>query len=157
MEKTSKNVGRSIHNRSPTITKGSAMIVFFIPGNHEDPKGNPIGYTRTTQRQKFKDPKAKRYEAWKDYVWTCLLKAKPNPPRYENGQKVVVSCYIEYKNRRRPDPGNVVKGIVDALADKRHKGWIEGRLYPNDRNVLEQVQDFDYSTNPVVIVSISKK
>ena len=131
------------------------MIVFFIPGNHEDSKGNPIGYTRTTQRQKFKDPKAKRYEAWKDYVWACLLKKEPNPPRYENGQKIVVSCYIDYKDRRRPDPGNVVKGIADALADKQHKGFTEKRLYPNDRNVLERVSDFNYcSDKPGVMVSI---
>ena len=139
------------------------MIVFFIPGNHEDPKGNPIGYTRTTQRQKFKDPKAKRYEAWKDYVWACLLKADPNLPRYENGQKIVVSCYIEYKDRRRPDPGNVVKGIADALADRIHRTkkypriWTERRLYPNDRNVLERVSDFNYSDKPGVIVSIYEK
>ena len=136
------------------------MIVFFIPGNHEDSKGNPIGYTRTTQRQKFKDPRAKRYEAWKDYVWNCLLKKEPNPPRYENGQKIVVSCYIDYKDRRRPDPGNVVKGITDALADRIHRTikypriWTEERLYPNDRNVLERVSDFNYSDNPGVVVSI---
>ena len=130
------------------------MIFFTILGNHEDPKGNPIGYTRTTQRQKFVDRKAKRYEAWKDYVWVCLLKAEPKPPRYENGQKIVVKCNIEYKSRRRPDPGNVVKGIADALADKRHKGFTEKRLYPNDRNVLERVQDFNYSENPGVMVTI---
>jgi len=134
------------------------MIVFFIPGNHEDSKGNPIGYTRTTQRQKFKDPRAKRYEAWKDYVWACLLKKEPKPPRYENGQKIVVSYYIDYKDRRRPDPGNVAKGIADALADRRHRTkqgtWVERRIYPNDRNVLERVTNFNYSDNPGVMVSI---
>jgi len=138
------------------------MIYFTILGNHEDSKGNPIGYTRTTQRQKFKDPKAKRYEAWKDYVWNCLIKAELNLPRYENGQKVVVSCYIEYKNKRRPDPGNVVKGIVDALADRIHRTkkhpriWTERRLYPNDRNVLERAMDFSYSENPGVLVVVSE-
>ena len=138
------------------------MIYFTVLGNHEDSKGNPIGYTRTTQRQKFKDPKAKRYEAWKDYVWNCLIKAELNLPRYENGQKVVISCYIEYKNKRRPDPGNVVKGIVDALADRIHRTkkypriWTERRLYPNDRNVLERAMDFSYSDNPGVLVVVSE-
>lgn len=140
------------------------MIFFIVLGNHEDPKGNPIGYTRTTQKQKFKDPRASRYEAWKEYVWACLLKAEPKPPRYENGQKIAVSCYIEYKinYQRRPDPGNVVKGIVDALADRRHRTkkypriWTERRLYPNDRNVLERTMDFSYSENPGVLVIVTE-
>ena len=131
-----------------------SMLSFFIPGNHEDPKGNPVGYTRTTQRQKFTDPRARRYEAWKDYVWNCLLKVESDPPRFEDGQKVVVSCYIEYKDKRRADPGNVVKGIADALADKKYHGFTEKRLYPNDRNVLERVQNFSYSKQPGVVVSI---
>jgi len=132
------------------------MIFFTVIGNHEDPKGNPIGYTRTTQRQKYKDPNAKRYEAWKDYVWTSLLKTEPKPPRFENGQKIVISCYIEYKNRRRPDPGNVVKGIADALADCKRNSLIERRLYPNDRNVLERAMDFGYSDNPGVSVIVTE-
>jgi len=138
------------------------MIIFFIPGNHEDPKGNPVGYTRMTQRGKWVKPAAKRYEAWKDYVWVCLLKTEPNPPRYENGQKVVVSCYIKYRNDQRPDPGNVVKGIADALTDRKHRSkqgtWIERRLYPNDRNVLERVSDYEIRPEkPGVIVTIDEK
>jgi Holliday junction resolvase RusA-like endonuclease len=140
---------------------GGAVIFFTILGNHEDPKGNPIGYTRMTQRGKWVKPAAKRYEAWKDYVWNCLLKSEEKPSRYENGEKIVVSCYIDYKDRRRPDPGNVVKGIADALADRKHRSkqgtWVERRLYPNDRNVLERVSDFDYSDKPGVMVTIYEK
>jgi len=132
------------------------VIFFSVIGNHEDPKGNPIGYTRMTQRGKWVKPAALRYEAWKDYVWTSLLKQEQNPPRFENGEKIVVSCYITYKDRRRPDPGNVVKGIADALADCRHKGLIERRLYPNDRNVLERAMDFIYSDSPGVLVVVSE-
>lgn len=132
------------------------MIFFTVLGNQDDSKGNPIGYTRMTQRGKWVKAAAQRYEAWKDYVWTCLLKAEPQPPRFENGQKIVVSCYIEYRNRRRPDPGNVVKGIADALADCTRKGLLERRLYPNDKNVLERAMDFNYSENPGVLVIISE-
>ena len=138
------------------------MIFFSVIGNHEDPKGNPIGYTRMTQRGKWIRPAAKRYEAWKDYVWNCLLKSEPKPPRFENSQKIVVSCYIEYKDGRRPDPGNVVKGIADALADRIHRTekypriWTERRLYPNDRNVLERAMDFSYSENPGVLVIVTE-
>ena len=132
------------------------MIIFSVIGNHEDPKGNPIGYTRMTQRGKWVKPAAKRYEAWKDYVWACLLQVEPLPPRFENGQKIVVSCYIEYRNGRRPDPGNVVKGIADALADCTRMGLLERRLYPNDKNVLERAMDFSYSENPGVSVIVSE-
>lgn len=130
------------------------MIFFTVLGNQEDPKGNPIGYTRMTQRGKWVKPAALRYEAWKDYVWTSLLKQEPNPPRFENGQKIFIDCYIEYRDRRRPDPGNVAKGIADALADHRRKGIFEPRLYPNDKNVLERPMDFNYSENPGVLVIV---
>jgi len=131
------------------------MIYFVILGNQDDPKGNPIGYTRMTQRGKWVKPEAKRYEAWKDYVWTCLLKAELRPPRFE-GQRIYLDCYIEYKNRRRPDPGNVVKGIADALADCRRNGIVERRLYSNDRNVLERAMNFSYSDSPGVLVIITE-
>ena len=135
------------------------MIFFTVRGNHEDPKGNPIGYTRMTQRGKWVKPQAKRYEAWKDYVWNSLLKHEPNPPRFEDGQKISLSCYIEYRDHRRPDPGNVVKGIADALADykDKRKGIVERRLYPNDRNVLERAMDFNYSENPGVLVIVTEE
>jgi len=136
------------------------MIFFSVLGNHEDPKGNPIGYTRMTQRGKWVKPEAQRYEAWKDYVWASLLKTYPQPPRFENGQKIHLDCYIEYRNKRRSDPGNVAKGIADALADRKHRSkqgtWVERRLYPNDRNVLERAMDFSYSKRPGVLVIITE-
>ncbi|KKK45990.1 hypothetical protein LCGC14_3164580 [marine sediment metagenome] len=92
------------------------MIVFRIPGNQDNPKGNPIGYTRTTQGSKWTE-KYKRYQKWKDYIWASFLKAEPKPPRFA-GIKVSINCYIFYDNKdhRRPDPGNVVKGpaIIEA-------------------------------------------
>ncbi len=136
------------------------MIYFVILGNQDDPRGNPIGYTRMTQRGKWVKPEAKRYEAWKNYVWACLLKAEPKPPRFENGQKIHIDCYIEYRNGRRPDPGNVAKGIADALADRGHRTkqgtWLEPRLYPNDRNVLERAMNFSYSDSPGVLVIVTE-
>ncbi len=136
------------------------MIFFTIRGNHEDPQhGNPIGYTRTTQRAKRVNLKARRYNAWKDYVWACLKKAYPEPPRCGEG-KIVLNCYMEFTKGQRPDPGNVVKGIADALADRKyhntHGTLIESRLYANDRNVLERVMDFCYSDNPGVLVIVSE-
>lgn len=137
------------------------MIFFTIRGNQEDQqRGNPIGYTRTTQRAKHVSPKARRYNAWKDYVWACLCKEYPEPPRFDGSRKVVVSCYMEFGKGMRPDPGNVVKGITDALADRRyhnaHGTLVEPRLYVNDRNVLERAMDFNYSETPGVLVIVSE-
>lgn len=135
------------------------MIFFTVVGNHEDPHGNPIGYVRMTSRGKFVQARAQRYEAWKEYVWASLLRVYPDPPRFD-GRKVAVSCYIEFRDNRRPDPGNVVKGIVDALADRKHREkhgtWVERRLFPDDRNVLERAMDFSFSENPGVLTVISE-
>ena len=131
------------------------MIVFRIAGNQDNPKGNPIGYTRTTQGSKWTE-KYKRYQKWKEYIWASFLKAEPKPPRFA-GIKVSINCYIFFSNKdhRRPDPGNVVKGIADALADRGDNPW-EQRLYPDDRCVLERSMDYDYSENPGVLVVISE-
>ncbi len=100
--------------------------------------------------------KSKNYEEYKDRVWAALLKVEPKPPRFA-GIKVSINCYIFFSNKdhRRPDPGNVVKGIADALADRGDNPW-EQRLYPNDRCVLERAMDYDYSDNPGVLVVISE-
>ncbi len=136
------------------------MIFFSIRGNQEDPEhGNPLGYTRTTQRAKHVNPQVRRYNAWKDYVWASLKKAYPDPPRFGNG-KIVLNCYIEFAQGRRPDPGNVVKGIADALSDRKlngsRGGLVEQRLYRNDRNVMERCMDYAYSENPGVLVVLSE-
>jgi len=137
-------------------------IRFTIWGNHENIKGNPIGYTRVTQRSRW-NRRARRYEEWKDYVWLSLLQLGfVEIPRFENNEKVIVECMIYFTSKRRPDPGNVVKGIVDALADKKIKLndkviETEKRLYPNDRNVIERVVDFDYSDQPRVEVMVRIK
>jgi hypothetical protein len=119
----------------------------------------PMGYTRTTQRAKYANAAAKRYSAWKEYVWAYLLQAYPKPPRLD-GPKIVVGCYMEFADRRRPDPGNVVKGIVDALADRIHrKGrdtWAEPRLFTNDKNMLDRGMDFTHLDRPGVLVVVSE-
>tara|TARA_Y100000310_G_C20488908_1_gene718178 strand:+ start:361 stop:795 length:435 start_codon:yes stop_codon:yes gene_type:complete len=123
-------------------------IRFIIPGNQEDVLGNPIGYTRTTQRSKWTE-KSRRYEAWKEYVWKCVKTVVNTIPRYEEDEKIALECRIWYKNKRRPDPGNVVKGIADALADKKLTGerctYQEQRLYHDDKNVMERTISFDYN------------
>ena len=114
-----------------------------------------MGYITRTYKGKW-NQKSRNYEEYKNRVWAALLKAENKPPRFA-GIKISINCYIFYDNKdhRRPDPGNVVKGIADALADKSKNPW-EQRLYPNDKFVCERVSDYDYSDNPGVLVIINK-
>jgi len=159
-EKRESSIGIDT-NGSPRQPK---RITFTVLGNQIDPEyGNPIGYTRQTYRSKW-TPKAKRYAAWQDYVWACLRRDNLfcDVPRYRKAEQVVVECYITYSSelgRKRPDPGNVTKGIADALADRPVKMggrivYYERRLYPNDKDVLERTQGFDYAEQPRVEVSV---
>jgi hypothetical protein len=129
------------------------MISFIVFGNQDDQGGNPIGYTRLTQGMKRWHPKAKRYHAWKDFVWVSLLRSYPKPPRLSGVVRVI--CRIDFAtDARRPDPSNVTKGIADALADQKIGGFVEHRLYPNDRNVLECTEGFKVTGLGKVFVKV---
>lgn len=141
-------------------------ITFTVFGNEKDLLSNPRAYLRTTQRMKFYED-YRVFQNWKDYVWKALCRDVKKPPRFKNGIKVIVSCKIFYmnKDRRRADPGNIVKGIVDALSDKKHRtlgiigsvAYTEKRLWPSDRCVLERCEDYDFDEIPRVEVEIWQK
>lgn len=98
---------------------------FTVYGNQENPKGNPIGYHRTTQGSYWNEG-SRRYKAWKDFVvaafdrstGSATLSGKPLKMR----EKVYLRTMIYFANNARPDPDNVQKGIADAL-------------FENDKNV----------------------
>ncbi len=114
------------------------MIRFAVPGR-------PMGYVRTTQRQKWVDPRWKRYQAFKNAVAACSWQVGPWDAIIDairNG-KVYLEITIYYKsNARRPDPTNVLNGVIDAL-------------FRQDRNVVGRVKDFHFDKeNPRVEVTI---
>lgn len=124
-------------------------LSFTVYGNQNDQQGNPIGYTRTTQKSKW-NKQSIRYEKWKQYVWFSLLGHQQERYRYQG--KTVVECTIWFANKKHADSGNVVKGIADALSDSKQYGE---RLYKNDNKVLERVKDFFYDkAEPRVFVDI---
>lgn len=95
-------------------------VVFFIAGNHEDPKnGNPIGYYRMTQRSKHVDPAAKRYQAWQRYVQQLALEAGLRFAKLQKNGTYELNVICWFKDQpgtcRHADPENVRKGIQDAL------------------------------------------
>lgn len=110
-------------------------IRFTIPGNQEDPQGNPIPYIRMLSGKIRED--ARRYIEWKEYVRSALHKGatiqvheyepeKPYEPQYtpetlpypllvRGAQEVAVHVQIYWKNDQHADGDNILKGIMDAL------------------------------------------
>ena len=101
-----------------------------IRGNQEDPKnGNPIAYYSTTRRGKFKDERAIRYNAWKNYVVICWLEKFGKAPGFTAGAcyRLDVDCF--FRNETHADPENVRKGIQDSLFDNDKHVWGTVRYY----------------------------
>lgn len=133
-------------------------IKFTIYGNHENEAGNPIPYTRTTQKGKW-GAKYQRYVMWKSHVQDAFLKAFPGkentdmrrvwnknflnfnkPIALRKDEKVKMSIMITFVGERRGDPDNIFKGIADAL-------------FANDKNVAGNI-DFQSGEKGKVEVEI---
>lgn len=83
--------------------------------------GPLMGYVRTTQRQKFADPRYAKYRVWKRTV--RLLADKAGVPRELNARSsYALTVTGRFRRRARIDADNLYKGISDAL-------------FPNDRRV----------------------
>lgn len=110
--------------RNPLTNLLILMIAyqFTIYGNHEDPEGNPLGYTRTTQGARF-NARYRRYVEWKQYVVAAFLRGAVCMPktnqlnRHPIGgmPKARVTISISFKSEVHSDPDNIVKGIIDSL------------------------------------------
>lgn len=129
-------------------------INFIILGNHEDPAGNPVPYTRVVGRALW-TPNARRYAAWKEYVVRCFFKKQnlagmpividsthgsnylalmkkraSHPIILDKNQKARMDLKIFWKNGAHADPDNVFKGIADSLFknDKNLDGSFSSEL-----------------------------
>lgn len=80
-------------------------------------------YVRTTQRQKWIDPRYKRYVEWKKAV-RLLANLTGIPEELPRDSRAILSVSVMWKNRARLDGDNFIKGILDSL-------------WPQDRRVLE--------------------
>ena len=110
-------------------------IKFTIRGNQNEPKGNPIPYTRVVGRALW-TVEAKRYAAWKEYVraeyiekskspitakvgeellYLMTFDTKVSPIVLNSGHKARMELKIFWANESHGDPDNIFKGIADAL------------------------------------------
>lgn len=129
-------------------------INFTIEGNQDDKvKGNPIPYTRTTQKSKWSD-KYQRYQEWKGYVVKALLQSRP-PFMGEMTRRIAlkgkplgkqfrgkIETTIFFGNETHCDPDNVVKGIADAL-------------FENDKHVDVATSHSCGASEPKVMVTLT--
>lgn len=144
------------------------IIEFVITGNQENPKGNPIPYTRVTQGTKWTD-KALRYGAWKDHVVQQFERAakasgfpldlddqqavremirtgRPTKPIRLEKSTARMDIRIEWANEAHADADNIFKGILDAL-------------FVNDKNVTAGSFESKKSADGVgkVFIKITKE
>lgn len=105
-------------------------FIFTIPGNPENPEGNPVPYVRSTRGGQFK-PAVRRYNLWKDYVLSIYYDKYPfvvpkvggrpmRIPKPVNTTKLVpgkMDLVIHWASDMHGDPDNIFKGIADALFD----------------------------------------
>lgn len=85
------------------------QLQFTIPGR-------PIPAVRTTQRQKFVDPRYAKYRDYKEY-FAMLAQQELNKhhlPRFSKDEDVVFNAKIYLYSKRRIDIDNLLKSFFDA-------------------------------------------
>lgn len=116
------------------------MLAFTVFGNQEDPKGNPVPYTRMTRGSKWNE-RAQKYLEWKERVIAAYEKQvktdnalltrttyRSKPIKLHDKQRAQVWVFIEWKDGTHADGDNVLKGILDALF-VNDKQVTEGHFY----------------------------
>ncbi len=77
--------------------------------------GSPIGFKTTTKRGKWSD-NYKRYVVYKELVQREATAAGIKLPlQATKDRPLMIRTVAYFKNGKHPDPGNVQKGVCDAL------------------------------------------
>ena len=147
------------------------IIKFLIEGTPFDPKGNPIPYTRVTQRTaNARNPRWVRYAKWQGWVQSAFLKQNPDNTglghyslmAFRHGRPVLLSedltarvdIKIQWKDKKgmRADGDNVLKGILDALIvnDKFvSKASFDTAVSADGKGMVEIEIEFFMFGNPI--------
>jgi len=90
--------------------------------------GSPVGYVATTSRGKW----TAEYQRFADYAKQVRFYARAAgikiPLVATKGRPLVIRTVAYFANGRHPDPGNVQKGVVDALFYDEEKAAL-AKLY----------------------------
>ena len=79
--------------------------------------GPIVPYIRTTQRQKWVDPRYKKYAAWKD-EFRLIANIQNFPATLDKDVDYSLAVTIRLAGARRYDCDNAGKGIADALFEQ---------------------------------------
>lgn len=91
-------------------------------------------YVRTTQRQKFVDPRYHKYAAWKR---TLRIEANVAgfPRELKSDRRYRLSLDVYWRGKARADLDNLVKAVLDGLFDQ------DRRVLVIDAGAWEHVSD----------------
>jgi len=142
-------------------------IKFLIEGNPFDKDGNPIPYTRTTQKAKYTSARYARYKQWISWVQGAFLQQNPDhtglgkyslmmfrhrkPILLAEGISAKVDILIKWKDKKGGDGDNVYKGILDALFinDKWVRGSYDWALSEDKKGLVEVQIEFLHNNEPI--------
>lgn len=97
------------------MSKKVRIARFVVPGD-------PVGFKTTTKRAKWSKT-YKKYVTYKKDVQTCALAAGIRLPlRADKKNPLMINTIAYFKDGKHPDPGNVQKGVCDALFYNAGKG-----------------------------------
>jgi hypothetical protein len=96
-----------VRRNSPEIEGNMEMWSFEVTEQLQ-------GYVRTTQKQKWVDPRYKRYLGWKGLI-RLLANVAGVPDELPRDSRAVVSCAVTWNRKARLDGDNFLKGILDSL------------------------------------------
>lgn len=124
------------------------LCSFFLPGNQDDPQGNPIPYTRTTRWAKRIDTGAIRYGRWKKHVvqhaW-AIGRLKVAELDKNKAYRLDVECFVKLDPDNHADPENIRKGVQDAIFE--HTG---------DQHVVGECSFQHVVKDPGIVVTVSE-
>ena len=118
------------------------LMEFRIDGNQEDPSGNPIPYTRTTARSKYRLwtktgrlTQYARYCQFMPYVRRSLSRENERrliqeiwPLVASRQYQFYLDCQFQFRGDRYADVDNVIKGLLDSLFPPKRKGGPDDHL-----------------------------
>jgi len=126
-------------------------------------EGQPVPYTRTTQKQKWVDKRWQKYIDYRAKIQVAFFKSvethpmkkyfatsmvTKNKPLDTKETKIYVSIKMFFANRQHGDPDNIMKGILDALfvSDKYCAGTFDfeyDKDAPRVEVKIELMKEFD--------------
>ena len=118
------------------------LLEFRIDGNHEDPAGNPIPYTRTTARSKYRlrtktgrPTQYARYLQFMAHTRRSLSREDERrlmqeiwPLVASRQYQFYLDCQFQFRGDRYADVDNVIKGLLDSLFPPKRKGGPDDHL-----------------------------